>query len=633
MTKKIEGAKYVNITDNGYAAVGEVVTLVEDDGTSIPLFEMANGETYFLDMDDVVLLKEQPLPEMIADYSTLVKGRVYRITGALLTGALVRFEYLTKENRIHGNSVETDGTRWYAHADNPGGYYLFHDIRLATPDEISILEAAEKEHQPAPVQEEQSATVKKAEYAVGEKVLIVSERVDLMNSSGKMDKYLGTVMTVREAEGGRGWYHMEEDRGEHYGGWSWNTDMIVGAVIQHKFAVGDRVKIVDGAGYYTDRVGELGTIIRHEDWTGNAFSKGRPCYIVSTDSGVEQALTELQLEAVAPVTEPKFQVGDHVKLLDDRSAITVFVAVGSIGTVKAVHPNDRYGFKYDVEFSDIQQVAAESQLEAFVPTVGEVYFLKDHDSDKYSFIMEVTSVDGKKVHGYTVHPVDGEYACTVESSAFSIGLNETDVTWIAATDEQRKQLLEAKALNGDADPADLPLDNPALTVGEVYVDADNWIFRHTGYWEGDLSKSTGSTLAASGSFYSESDGYLRINDYRKALPTEIAKLEAAETLNGNEYQKPGTNSNGVVLAEGQYYSANHSTYGGDMVLKLTKVPSDGWDIQANTVLIPSGVIGRQFTNIVSGLPFADKFKPATDTEIALFEAVEALEAAKEALDA
>lgn len=35
-------------------------------------------------------------------------------------------------------------------------------------------------------------------YNVGDRVVIVSERTNSMNDEGKMDKYLGTVMTIRE---------------------------------------------------------------------------------------------------------------------------------------------------------------------------------------------------------------------------------------------------------------------------------------------------------------------------------------------------------------------------------------------------------------------------------------------------
>ena len=64
-------------------------------------------------------------------------------------------------------------------------------------------------------------------YKVGDKVRIVDHRTDNMNPLGKMDKWLGKVMTIRECllPG----YRMEEDCGKYGGpGWYWDDDMISG---------------------------------------------------------------------------------------------------------------------------------------------------------------------------------------------------------------------------------------------------------------------------------------------------------------------------------------------------------------------------------------------------------------------
>ena len=66
-----------------------------------------------------------------------------------------------------------------------------------------------------------------AKYKVGDKVRIVDHRTDNMHHFGKMDKWLGKVMTIRECllPG----YWMEEDYGENIGfGWRWDDDMISG---------------------------------------------------------------------------------------------------------------------------------------------------------------------------------------------------------------------------------------------------------------------------------------------------------------------------------------------------------------------------------------------------------------------
>ena len=66
-----------------------------------------------------------------------------------------------------------------------------------------------------------------AKYKVGDKGRIVDHRTDNMHHFGKMDKWLGKVMTIRECllPG----YWMEEDYGENIGfGWRWDDDMISG---------------------------------------------------------------------------------------------------------------------------------------------------------------------------------------------------------------------------------------------------------------------------------------------------------------------------------------------------------------------------------------------------------------------
>lgn len=66
-----------------------------------------------------------------------------------------------------------------------------------------------------------------AKYKVGDKVRIVDHRTDNMNNFGKMDKWLGKVMTIRERL--LSGYWMEEDYGENIGfGWQWDDDMISG---------------------------------------------------------------------------------------------------------------------------------------------------------------------------------------------------------------------------------------------------------------------------------------------------------------------------------------------------------------------------------------------------------------------
>lgn len=66
-----------------------------------------------------------------------------------------------------------------------------------------------------------------AKYKVGDKVRIVDHRTYHMNNFGKMGKWLGKVMTIRECL--LSGYWMEEDYGENIGyGWTWDDSMIAG---------------------------------------------------------------------------------------------------------------------------------------------------------------------------------------------------------------------------------------------------------------------------------------------------------------------------------------------------------------------------------------------------------------------
>lgn len=76
-------------------------------------------------------------------------------------------------------------------------------------------------------------------YRTGDRVRIVSDRTKNMNSNGGMDKYLGTVMTIKEAHktvvfGISYHYRMVEDKCE----WFWNDEMIAGLASEIPFDFG-----------------------------------------------------------------------------------------------------------------------------------------------------------------------------------------------------------------------------------------------------------------------------------------------------------------------------------------------------------------------------------------------------------
>lgn len=107
--------------------------------------------------------------------------------------------------------------------------------------------------------------VKQDSYEIGDKVKIVDKWNDKTNenSDGYMDKYLGSVMTIKEIWK-HGLYLMEEDRydREFLGGWCWNKHCIEGKVVddsiepqkvepkkeEPKFKKGDIVELLESRG-------------------------------------------------------------------------------------------------------------------------------------------------------------------------------------------------------------------------------------------------------------------------------------------------------------------------------------------------------------------------------------------------
>ena len=75
-------------------------------------------------------------------------------------------------------------------------------------------------------------------YKVGDKVRIVSKwgKCCFQNPSGKMDKWLGKVMTVRDA--GVAFCRMVEDSTENGGyGWFWTENCIAGLACEKKIVI------------------------------------------------------------------------------------------------------------------------------------------------------------------------------------------------------------------------------------------------------------------------------------------------------------------------------------------------------------------------------------------------------------
>lgn len=228
---KVVGAKYVNLEDNlePWASVGDILELVEDDGTTCPLFYNLNKEqTCYLFMDFVAMLAEED-EEEVAE----LPEHKYSI-GQKLT--------------VNSNSINS-------HV-----------------------------------------------YAVGTEVTVIGLEGFFGDShENGIQKY-----EVREDGHGFAQYLLETQLDE--------------VVTPHKFAVGDRVKIVATdaeESYATPAEGLHAKVVALENIADESHYKGKitgvPAYLVRTNGGSTQSLTECQLEAVLIQWDnPEVKAGDVI---------------------------------------------------------------------------------------------------------------------------------------------------------------------------------------------------------------------------------------------------------------------------------------------------------------------------------
>lgn len=183
--------------------------------------------------------------------------------------------------------------------------------------------------------------VKLDKYEIGDKVKIVDAWTDKTweNSEGLMDKYLGTVMTIRDITQ-KGKYKMHEDKTDFDGdGWFWNEHCIEGKVVEdtevkevkRHAKIGEYIKVVHAKNpmdYYengdvlkvthyfgSEEYGSVNTInLRtnsntiHLDADEYVVLEG---YVPTEDIKVEEPKKE----------EPPFKVGDTVEMLVDLCGV------------------------------------------------------------------------------------------------------------------------------------------------------------------------------------------------------------------------------------------------------------------------------------------------------------------------
>ena len=184
-----------------------------------------------------------------------------------------------------------------------------------------------------------------ATYNVGDKVRIISQRGENWNRLGEMDKYCGTVMTIRKNNFGGfdDLYLMEEDKHENFGsGWCWSDNDIVALVNEVKdekpeYKVGDRVIIEESNVECLQKFAGVEGVIERIDPNPKST---HPYWIVSD---VNEYGVYCKVKCLAPEKKteetPKFKVGDRVRIKGDADDFTTSID-GKIGEVVKVFDKD-----------------------------------------------------------------------------------------------------------------------------------------------------------------------------------------------------------------------------------------------------------------------------------------------------
>lgn len=175
-------------------------------------------------------------------------------------------------------------------------------------------------------------------------------------------------------------------------------------------------------------------------------------------------------------------------------------------------------------------------------------------------------------------------------------------------------------------------DCPELVYGNIYTDDDGWTFRYTktSHTLGGAKCTGPSHLSYDGRYYGTSGRWIHFHEWRKATAEETAKLEAAEKEHG--YVPPLENKVGTVIEVDKYYkikSWNDTEY----ICKVVKVFEDSFQKAGLLVELDGTPTDTKTSPITTiGSMYGCTAVPATDEQIALYEAVITLRTAQKTFE-
>lgn len=638
--EKLVGAKYVMVNNVGYLegiyAVGTVITLINDDGTAMPLFRNAYGDRYFVRMRDVVqIVGEEPaetkeVPKL--KFTELQKDTVYVESDGdyvMIASKPVAGKTLFVQRNFYGKPFIVD---------NYDDSFVHNDGYIKATEEVA--EEFNKLFKQYVLESQQHITEEElAALEAGDKFTLV----DYLYEGHDFGAYCNEEMLPNAGKELTFSYHSNTGNAAACEGrWKYSHDMIasvkkaVKTITQEEFdslEVGDKVTV--RADLHTGLAVRNGVVTSMTELAGKTVTVTGLCNGDVKVDGRPQYWSKEMFTAVIKQEKPKFAVGDIVTT--DGVLGTADWAIAR--RVTAVDMETR---KYEMEWADgsvsgINSLLPFTEADAFlthytgkVPTAAQSHItaeqfaaIKVGDKLKLRTDMEVMDVfGGALVNREMISLAKDGVTPTVEyiDSDATVRAKTDGSAWYYTAEMIAEVISEQE------------FDCPELVYGNIYTDNDGWTFRYT---KTDNKKrgaevTGGPTIDPNGDYHFSNEGFIHFYKWRKANAEEVAKLEAAEKENG--YVPPLVNEVGTVIEAGKYYKIK-STFATECICKVVEVFEAGFRKDGLLVELDGTLIDIKTPPVTEIGSFNGAYAvPATEEQIALYEAVLALRTAQKTFE-
>lgn len=206
-------------------------------------------------------------------------------------------------------------------------------------------------------------------YKVGDKVRIVDHWVEGcgQNMEGRMDKWLGKTMTIREVIDVAGLYRMKEDQNDQgrFFGWCWSNECIAGLAgdSEEKIVITHNKKDTIARYYVNGKCIRKAAAHCHKDdefdfKEGAKIAFNRLIEMVPSPSNPDQLPTKAYVDEEVNASVPQFQIGDRVEYhhKDIFDFLVPKLTEGEAGTIveiKVVSDWILYRVKFDDSYCPV----------------------------------------------------------------------------------------------------------------------------------------------------------------------------------------------------------------------------------------------------------------------------------------